>query len=50
VASIDAFIEQQLLSLQILEPLAVGGSTAMLKLDEVFRDSLHEAWAETSSK
>jgi uncharacterized protein len=50
VASIDAYIEQQMLSLQTLGPLTAGGSAELLKLDEVFRVSLHEAWPETSSK
>lgn len=48
VASIDAFIKQQLLSLQAVGHPAQVGSAAKLKLDEVFRDSLREVWLETS--
>jgi hypothetical protein len=36
--------------MQILGPPAAGGSAAVLKLDEVFRDLVHEAWPETSFK
>jgi uncharacterized protein len=50
VASIDAFIEQQLLSLQTVGLPGPVGAAVKLKLDEVFRGSLREAWLETSSE